>query len=210
MTRIIAGFAGSLALQVPRSGTRPTSDRVREAIFSALEARDAIEGAAVLDLYAGSGALGLEAASRGAADVVLVEKAKAAADICRKNADALGRAARGGARGASHTAAGAHRPPRVKVAAQSVAAYLEHAVGPFDLVFLDPPYDLDESALARDLALLAPLLSPDAVVVVERGSRTPEPVWPDGIAPERRRDYGETVLWWASADAQPARPSQPE
>ena len=72
MTRIIAGFAGSLTLAVPKFGTRPTGDRVREAIFSALEARDAIDGSYVLDLYAGSGALGLEAASRGAASVTLV------------------------------------------------------------------------------------------------------------------------------------------
>jgi 16S rRNA (guanine966-N2)-methyltransferase len=197
MTRIIAGYAGSLALAVPRSGTRPTSDRVREAIFSALEARDAIEGASALDLYAGSGALGLEAASRGASEVVLVEKAKSAAAICRRNADAITRAARGGV-----------RPPRVQVAMRGVASYLESAVGTFDLVFIDPPYDLDELALAHDLALLAPLLSDDAVVVVERSSRSPEPRWPAGIAPERRRDYGETTLWWASA--QPARPSQPE
>lgn len=174
MTRIIAGFAGSLTLAVPRSGTRPTSDRVREAIFSALEARDAIDGASVLDLYAGSGALGLEAASRGAAEIVLVEKARAAADVCRRNADAITRA----------------------------------AVGTFDLVFIDPPYDLDEAALAHDLALLAPLLSPDAAVVVERSSRSPEPRWPERIAHERRRDYGETTLWWASP--QPERPSQPE
>jgi 16S rRNA (guanine966-N2)-methyltransferase len=197
MTRIIAGYAGSLAIAVPRSGTRPTSDRVREAIFSALEARDAIEGASALDLYAGSGALGLEAASRGASEVVLVEKAKSAAEICRRNADAITRAARGGV-----------RPPRVRVAMRGVASYLESAVGTFDLVFIDPPYDLDEPALAHDLALLAPLLSDDAVVVVERSSRSPEPRWPAGIAPERRRDYGETTLWWASS--QPARPSQPE
>ena len=197
MTRIIAGAAGSLSIAVPRSGTRPTSDRVREAIFSALEARDAIDGSAVLDLYAGSGALGLEAASRGAAEVVLVERAKPAAEVCRRNADAVSRALRG-------------RPDqvRVRVAMRSVAGYLETAVGTFDLVFIDPPYELDEGALARDLALLAPLLSPDAVVVVERSSRSPEPAWPDGIAPERRRDYGETTLWWAAA--QPERPSQPE
>ena len=194
MTRIIAGFAGSLSLAVPRSGTRPTSDRVREAIFSALEARDAVHGAAVLDLYAGSGALGLEAASRGATEVVLVEKAKPAADVCRRNADAVVRSARG------------HRP-RVRVVMRGVASYLESATGPFDLVFIDPPYDLDEPALARDLELLAPLLSPDAVVVVERSSRSPEPRWPAGIEPERRRDYGETTLWWAAG--QPARPSQP-
>ncbi|WP_448810338.1 16S rRNA (guanine(966)-N(2))-methyltransferase RsmD [Agromyces bauzanensis] len=194
MTRIIAGAAGSLTLAVPRSGTRPTSDRVREAIFSALEARDAIDGAAVLDLYAGSGALGLEAASRGAAEVVLVERAKVAADVCRRNADAVGRALRG-------------RPVRVRVAPRSVASYLESAAGAFDLVFIDPPYELGEQVLAHDLALLAPLLSRDAVVVVERSSRSPEPDWPEGIAPERRRAYGETTLWWAVA--QPERPSHP-
>ncbi|MFD4420318.1 16S rRNA (guanine(966)-N(2))-methyltransferase RsmD [Agromyces sp. NPDC058484] len=195
MTRIIAGSAGSLSLAVPRSGTRPTSDRVREAIFSALESRDAIDGAAVLDLYAGSGALGLEAASRGAAEVVLVERAKPAAEVCRRNTDAVTRALRG-------------NRVRVRVAVRSVAAYLESASGTFDLVFIDPPYELGERALAHDLMLLAPLLSPDAIVVVERSSRSPEPIWPAGIAPERRRDYGETTLWWAGA--QPARPSQPE
>src|SRR5690606_38021699 len=84
VTRIIAGFAGSLALAVPGAGTRPTSDRVREAIFSALESRDVIRGARVLDLYAGSGALGLEAASRGAASVTLVERGPVAARVCRE------------------------------------------------------------------------------------------------------------------------------
>ena len=207
MTRIIAGFAGSLILQVPRSGTRPTSDRVREAIFSALESRDALDGAAVLDLYAGSGALGLDGAAAHGFEAVLVERAKPAADICRRNADALKRRARG------HVA-------RVSVVQKAVAAYLESARGPFDLVFIDPPYDLPDAALTHDLALLAPLLADEAVVVVERSSRSAEPDWPAGISPDRRRDYGETALWWATADAgdesgadgaadQPARPSQP-
>jgi 16S rRNA (guanine966-N2)-methyltransferase len=205
MTRIIAGFAGSLTLAVPRSGTRPTSDRVREAIFSALEARNAVDGAVVLDLYAGSGALGLEAASRGASEIVLVERAKPAADVCRRNAAAVARAARGSA-------------PRIRVEVRSVATYLESAPGGVDLAFIDPPYELGERELARDLELLAPRLSRDATVVVERSSRSPEPEWPAGIAPERRRDYGETTLWWASAadaeaqegDAdQPVAPSQP-
>lgn len=200
MTRIIAGFAGSLALAVPRSGTRPTSDRVREAIFSALEARDAIDGAVVVDLYAGSGALGLEAASRGASEVVLVERAKPAVDVCRRNAAAVVRAARG-------------RAPRVRVEARAVASYLEAAAGGVDLAFIDPPYDLGERELARDLELLAPRLAEDATVVVERSSRSPEPTWPDGIARERRRDYGETTLWWALAappePVQPETPSQP-
>jgi len=197
MTRIIAGFAGSLGLSVPKSGTRPTSDRVREAIFSALESRDAIAGAVVLDLYAGSGALGLEAASRGAAEVVLVERAKHAAEVCRRNADAVLRAA------------GRGSALRIRVAAKAVAPFLEGSAPGVDLAFIDPPYDLGERELARDLTLLAPLLSGDAVVVVERSSRSPEPTWPDGIAPGRRRDYGETTLWWASA-TQPETPSQPE
>ncbi|MEI5583117.1 MULTISPECIES: 16S rRNA (guanine(966)-N(2))-methyltransferase RsmD [unclassified Agromyces] len=203
MTRIIAGFAGSLTLAVPRSGTRPTSDRVREAIFSALEARDAVDGAVVLDLYAGSGALGLEAASRGASEVVLVERAKPAADVCRRNAAAVAGAARGSA-------------PRIRVEARNVATYLETAPGGVDLAFVDPPYDLGERELARDLELLAARLSPDATVVVERSSRSPEPSWPAGIEAERRRDYGETTLWWASASGEPApeahqppAPSQP-
>ncbi|RXZ67325.1 RsmD family RNA methyltransferase [Agromyces albus] len=185
MTRIIAGFAGSLTLAVPRSGTRPTSDRVREAIFSALEARDVLEGACVFDLYAGSGALGLEAASRGAVDVVLVERAKPAADVCRRNADAVLRAARG-------------RRLRIRVVPRPVAAYLESAAAGVDVVFIDPPYDLGDGALSRDLELLVPLLTPDAIVMVERSSRSPEPAWPDGITLDRRRDYGETTLWWAS------------
>lgn len=196
MTRIIAGYAGSLSLAVPRSGTRPTSDRVREAIFSALEARDAIAGARVLDLYAGSGALGLESASRGAEEVVLVERAKPAAEICRRNADAVRRAAPRGA------------APEIRVANRAVAAFLEQPTGPWHLVFIDPPYELGEAELARELEALAPMLDADALVVVERSARSPEPTWPPGLAVERRRDYGETTLWWVAV--QPARPSQPE
>ncbi|WP_308799500.1 16S rRNA (guanine(966)-N(2))-methyltransferase RsmD [Agromyces silvae] len=188
MTRIIAGFAGSLTLHVPRSGTRPTSDRVREAIFSALEARDELTGAAVLDLYAGSGALGLEAASRGASEVVLVERAKPAAEVCRRNAQAIERAAKSAATGVT---------PRIRVAAQAVAAYLETAVFTADVVFIDPPYDLTEGELTRVLELVVPRLEPGATVLVERSSRSPEPSWPDAVERDRRRDYGETALWWA-------------
>lgn len=190
MTRIIAGFAGSLTLHVPRSGTRPTSDRVREAIFSALEARDELAGAAVLDLYAGSGALGLEAASRGAAEVVLVERAKPAAEVCRRNAQAIERAAKGAAEVAA---------PRIRVVAQAVAAYLEATAFTADVVFIDPPYELGEGELAHVLELVAPRLTSAATVLVERSSRSPEPAWPDGVDLDRRRDYGETTLWWASA-----------
>ncbi|HEV7848114.1 MAG TPA: 16S rRNA (guanine(966)-N(2))-methyltransferase RsmD [Mycetocola sp.] len=183
MTRIVSGFAGSLALKVPKSGTRPTSDHVREAMFSALEARDAVDGAQVLDLYAGSGALGLEAASRGASEVVLVERAASAAAVCRSNALAVQKASPG--------------KLTVTVAARSVQSYLDSAVGTFDLVFLDPPYDLPDAELTTNLATLPRILSQDALVVVERSSRTPEPAWPATLTPVRSKKYGETMVWWA-------------
>lgn len=195
MTRIIAGFAGSLALTVPGSGTRPTSDRVREAIFSALDSRDLLDGARVLDLYAGSGALGLEAASRGASHVVLVERDARAAAVCRANAQRVRAASAGSASAGSASA----RAPKVDVVARTVAAYLPSASDAFDLVFLDPPYDLADDELARDLAALVPVLAADAVVLVERGSRSPEPQWPAGIALDRSKKHGDTTLWWAGA-----------
>jgi 16S rRNA (guanine966-N2)-methyltransferase len=187
MTRIISGFAGSLTLAVPGSGTRPTSDRVREAIFSALDARGILDGARVLDLYAGTGSLGLEAASRGAAHVTLVEKAPAAIKAARANAALVQKSA-----------------PRssglgIETSGQSVDGFLGTTVGRWDVVFLDPPYDLGEVELAATLALLAPRLNEDAVVMLERSSRSPEPVWPEGVEVERRKDYGDTTLWWARA-----------
>jgi 16S rRNA (guanine966-N2)-methyltransferase len=185
VTRIISGFAGSLALAVPKSGTRPTSDRVREAIFSALEARDLIDGARVLDLYAGSGALGLEAASRGARSVTFVERARDAAAVARRNAQQVTRAARGAT-------------PDIRTVAQSVHAFLVGAAGEWDLVFLDPPYDLGGGELTDELTLLMPLLAPDAVVVVERSTRDPEPSWPAGLELDRRTSYGETTVYWLS------------
>lgn len=179
----MSGFAGSLALKVPKSGTRPTSDQVREAMFSALDARDAVDGAQVLDLYAGSGALGLEAASRGAVEVVLVERAAPAAAVCRANALAVQKASPG--------------KLAVTVAARSVQSYLDSAVGTFDLVFLDPPYDMPEAELTANLAALPRVLADDALVVVERSSRTPEPSWPPGLTSIRSKKYGETMVWWA-------------
>lgn len=186
MTRIIAGFAGSLSLAVPSSGTRPTADRVREAIFSALDARDAVQGARVLDLFAGSGALGLEAASRGAVEVTLVDRVKGAADLCRRNAALVLKRAPSGA------------APRITVSMQTVQAYLAGAVGEWDLVFLDPPYD---DPVEQPLAALVPHLAPDAVVVLERSARTAEPTLPPGLELERRKDYGDTAVYWLSPTA---------
>jgi 16S rRNA (guanine966-N2)-methyltransferase len=186
MTRIIAGAAGRVSLSVPKSGTRPTSDRVREALFSALEARDALRDARVLDLYAGSGALGLEAASRGAASVVLVERNPAAARIAKANAALVAKALGTDA-------------AEFRVVASSVASFLASAGGVFDLVFSDPPYEVADAELAGDLAALVPLLAPGALVVVERSSRSPEPGWPAALAPGKPKKYGETTIWFTTA-----------
>lgn len=190
MTRIIAGAARGLRLEVPGSGTRPTSDRVRESLFGALESADAIAGARVLDLYAGSGALGLEALSRGGAGLDLVERSRQAASIVRRNIAKVTASLEGA---------------RARVHESAVLAFLKRAAGPWDLVFIDPPYDLDDDAMTADLVALAPQLSEEAVVVVERGRRAAPPdVAAAGLEIFREKVYGDTALWWA----QPAAASQ--
>lgn len=197
MTRIIAGRARGARLEVPGAGTRPTSDRVRESLFGGLESTDAITGARVLDLYAGSGALGLESLSRGAATADLVEHGRTAAAIVRRNAAVVAKA--GGL-------------PAARVHQSTVRNFLQRAPGPFDLVFTDPPYDLDDDAMTADLVALAPLLSPEAVVVIERARRsTPPDLAAAGWELLRDKTYGDTRIWWATpveGDAQPAAESQ--
>jgi 16S rRNA (guanine966-N2)-methyltransferase len=186
VTRVIGGRARSIALEVPGSGTRPTSDRVRESLFGALESADAVRDAAVLDLYAGSGALALEAVSRGARSADLVERGAPAAAVVRRNAAKVTKAV--------------GREVPIRVHAASVAAYLRGVIGPFDLVFLDPPYDIADADLAGALAALVPSLSDDAIVIVERASRSAEPEWPAGLVPLRDKRYGDTTMWWAQPD----------
>jgi len=184
MTRIISGRAGGRRLQTPAgSGTRPTSDRVREALFSRLEHLDVLSGARVLDLYAGSGALGLEAASRGAGPVLLVESNRAAAKVARANASVT-------------------RLTNLQVRADTVERVL--AAGPVpgeqvDLVFLDPPYGLAEEDLGGVLLLLVAhrWLAGDAFVVVERSTRSPEPLWPPVLESAGERRQGESRMWFA-------------
>ncbi len=194
MTRIIAGTAGSLPLDVPDAGTRPTSDRVRESLFGALESAGSLAGARVLDLFAGSGALGLEAVSRGAASADLVEKSPRAAAVVQRNAAKVAKAV------GAQTSLRVHRT--------AVDAYLRATRGPFDLVFIDPPYDLGDSELSATLELLVPLLADGAVVVVERATRSPEPALPVGLEPVRSKRYGDTTLWWVSLSGQPLPESQ--
>ena len=191
MTRIIGGRAGGRSLATPRGpATRPTSDRVREALFSILQARAEIEGAQVLDLYAGSGALGLEAASRGARRVDLVEQDRAAARLIAQNARRLGLA------------------EEVHVHAMAVRSFAARpAPGPADLVLADPPYPMSEGDVAADLGALAAgeWMGPETTLVLERSRRSPEPAWPTGWERLELRTYGDTTLWFVLGGAGPGQ-----
>lgn len=183
MSRIIAGEAGGLRLtSVPGTGTRPTTDRVKESLFSRLEAWGMLADARVLDLYAGSGALGCEAASRGAVSVDLVERDAKALNVARANAQMINQAL-----GAEAVAV--HRG--------SVATYLAVHTGPWDLVMADPPYPVPEHEITQFLHPLVGRLGPGAVVVVERSSRSPQPTWPEGLQALDCSKHGETTLWFA-------------
>jgi 16S rRNA (guanine966-N2)-methyltransferase len=179
--RVVAGAAKGRHLAVPQRGTRPTSDRAREAMFNTLRSHLDLEGAHVLDLFAGTGAIGLEALSRGAASVTFVESDRAACAVIRRNIDTVGL-----------PGAALHRRP--------AATYLVSGStdDPFDLVFADPPYAYTDDQLA---ALLVALNEPrwladEAMLVVERGARSAEPHWPESIALVTQRRYGEGLLWY--------------
>ena len=195
MTRIIGGHAGGRRIRTPGGQhTRPTTDRVREALFSAVESWcGSLQGLRFLDLYAGSGAVGLEAWSRGAGVVSLVEADRRTSRLIYENAKLLGFS-------------------RVHVVTNSVATALSRPPSaPYDVVFMDPPYHLDDEAVAAELALLCAheWLVPGAMVVVERASRGPQPAWPAGITGTRERKYGETTLWYGHAAGDHAPEEEP-
>lgn len=192
MTRIIGGSARGRRLKAPTGErTRPTSDRVREALFSSLDAElGSIAGLRFLDLYAGSGAVGLEARSRGADAVTLVEHDRRTTMLIRDNLRTLGFS-------------------QVEVVAGAVARVLAGSPSaPYDVVFLDPPYDLSADDVLADLTALRRhgWLSEDAVVVVERSTRSGELTWPVGFVPARSKKYGETTLWYGHASEQDELP----
>ncbi len=182
MTRIIAGAARGRRLAVPSGGARPTTDRVRESMFASLDhLLGGFAGARVLDLFAGSGALGLEAASRGAGVVVLVERDRPSAAVARANAGVVG-------------------VPGVRVVTASVSAHLAGTPAPFDLVLADPPYVTTAAEVEAFLGdLTRGWLAPDAVVMVERATRGGEFTWPSGLVALRQRTYGATTLWYGQA-----------
>jgi len=175
MTRIIGGSAGGRRLVTPAGRTtRPTSDRVREGLFSSLGGD--LTGRSFLDLYAGSGAVGLEAASRGAAPVTLVERESTALRAARENVAALGFS-------------------QVVIRADDVSRFLGESATPYDIVFLDPPYAESVDGI---LALLDDRgwVGVGGQVVVERDSRGTPPTWPPGIEADRSRRYGDSTLWY--------------
>ncbi|MEX2441213.1 MAG: 16S rRNA (guanine(966)-N(2))-methyltransferase RsmD, partial [Pontimonas sp.] len=186
MARIIAGEAGSLHLEVPQGPTRPTSDRVREAMFSALASRIDFSGLRVLDLFAGSGALGLEALSRGASTLTAVDSHRAACKAIRNNTQRLEKALA--------------RPMRIDVHCKSVNSVLSRLPrsAAIDLVFMDPPYELPSVEIVEILNALDSLLHPEATIVLERSTRTPEPHWPGWLTLAGTKTYGDTRVFTLS------------
>ena len=178
MTRVIAGLAGGRRLKVPPAGVRPTGDRAREGLFNSLGSLLDLDGARVLDLYAGSGALGLEALSRGAAEAVFVENGAGVLPVLRANIAAVG------------------LPGAVVLPGSVPTVVAGAAPAPFDLVFADPPYVTPVEQVEEVVRSLVDRgwLTPDAVVVVERSSRERVFAWPTPLEEVRDRRYGEAVL----------------
>jgi 16S rRNA (guanine966-N2)-methyltransferase len=186
VSRIISGSAGSIKLKPAAKSTRPTSDRVKESLFAKLESMDALDSARVLDLYAGTGALGLEAASRGASEVILVEKDKIAAEVIRENIRQVAKALQVGV--------------LVTLQQQDVARFLQKIASEYDLVFIDPPYEVNNSELIGQLSALTKHLADGALVCIERSSRS-ERLTPDfGFSQLETKTYGDTaVSFWQFA-----------
>ena len=190
MTRVIAGQAGGRRLAVPAGrDTRPTSDRAREGLFATIASMvGSLAGARVLDLYAGSGAVGLEALSRGAGHALLVESGARAGRVIRANIEAIGL-------------------PGAELITDRVERVLARGPGqgPYDVVFADPPYALPVEEVTGMLTELADRgwLAPGALVVLERATRSGPVSWPAGFAADRARRYGEATFWYARAPSAP-------
>jgi 16S rRNA (guanine966-N2)-methyltransferase len=196
VARVIAGEAGGRRLAVPDGrDTRPTSDRAREGLFSTIASMlGSLAGTRVLDLYAGSGAVGLEALSRGAGHVLMVEHGARATRVIRENIEAIGL-------------------PGAALAADRVERVLARGPedGRYDVVFADPPYALADSAVSRVLSLLAGQgwLAPGALVIVERATRSGPLNWPDEFVSAKSRRYGEATFWYGLGPQTPKTPQTP-
>jgi len=186
MTRIISGVAGSRKLASPAKATRPTSDRIRESIFNRLQARDWVDNKRVLDLYAGTGALALEAVSRGAIYAMMVERDGQAAAVCVNNANMIQKA----------MASEGFYDQVTKVAQKSVTSFLSTDTLVYDLVFIDPPYEVSNDEVATNLKALMPRLEKGAIVMLERSSRTGAVELPEGLELDEEKNFGDTTVFW--------------
>ena len=181
MTRIIGGDFRGRSIKVPEAETRPTSSRVREAIFSSVEhAVSGLDDLRVLDLFSGSGAFGIESISRGAAEAVLIEKDLRAADTLHANVANFG-----------------IKNGRVIIADAFIEVSQKSGRGKFDVVFIDPPYAFEDGPVDK---LISQLVSNDwlndyALIVVERGSRS-QVQWPEFVEEVRKKVYGDTTIWY--------------
>jgi 16S rRNA (guanine966-N2)-methyltransferase len=195
VSRIIAGSRGGQRIAMPTGDrARPTTDRVREALFSAIAAwagtaatpvEESLDGLAFCDLYAGSGAVGLEAASRGASRVLLVEREPRTAQLSKRNAEALGLA--------------------VEIVVSPVEQILRKSPAqPFDVVFADPPYELDSPTVSAQIERLVSnaWVGYGSLIILERSRRSPQLVWPDAAAKRWTRAYGETILAFGSLEVE--------
>ena len=206
VARVIAGEAGGRRLTVPGGrSTRPTSDRAREGLFATVTSVvGSLAGVRVLDLYAGSGAVGLEALSRGAGHVLLIESGARAAPVVRQNIAALGLP------GATVIA---DRVERVLTRGPEPSAAPSPVPGPepgpepgrYDVVFADPPYAAPDEEVTRVLGMLSSegWLAAGALVVVERATRSGPVRWPEGFVPDRARRYGEATFWYGLGPGAP-------
>jgi 16S rRNA (guanine966-N2)-methyltransferase len=186
MTRIISGIAGSRQLASPAKATRPTSDRIREAIFNRLQARDLVDNKRVLDLYAGTGALALESISRGAIYAMMVERDGQAAAVCVKNSQMIQKAME----------KEGFFDQVTKVANKAVTSFLSTDNLEYDVVFIDPPYEISNEEVAANLTALVPRLAKDATVMLERSSRTGMPELPAELELDEEKSYGDTTVFW--------------
>lgn len=186
--RVISGRFKGVALTTPKAGTRPTTDRTKEAIFSHLDSWGVLDDARVLDLFAGTGALGIEALSRGARELVAVESSAPAAALIAQTLTAL-----------KH-----NRSWELDMSARVIKARAEKyaacasAVAPFDVIFIDPPYAFETNDCNQLLADLASreLTSSNTVIILERSTRSEEPTAPENWEITDRRDYGETAVYY--------------
>ena len=188
MTRIISGIAGSRQLASPAKSTRPTSDRIREAIFNRLQARDLVDNKRVLDLYAGTGALALESISRGASYAMMVERDGQASAVCVKNSQMIQKAME----------KEGFFDQVTKVANKAVTSFLSTDTLEYDVVFIDPPYEITNEEVAANLVALVPRLAKNATVMQERSSRTGMPELPAELELDEEKSYGDTTVFWLS------------